>query len=178
MSIIQPSWLQSYSWEEIKTAQRDDKELSIYFDWIENKIEPGNNVFAMSKAAKFYWINKKLFILDEHKVLWKTVGDAKILVLPKIMQVEVMNLCHDIPSSGHQGVTRTFGRIKEKFYWYSTSTDIHNYVASCAVCNRNKKPTKHARCSMTKFHAREPMERVHLDFLGPLPITPRGIHLY
>lgn len=172
--VDQPSWLQSYSWEEIKTAQRDDKELSILFNWIENKIEPGNNVFAMSKAAKFYWINKELFILDEHKVLWKTVGDAKILVLSKSMRVEVMNLCHYIPTSGHQGVTRTFGRIREKFYWYSMSTDIQNYVASCADCNSNTKPTKHARCSMTKFHAGEPMERVHLDFLGPLPTTPRG----
>lgn len=51
---------QSYSWEEIKTAQRDDKELSVLLDWIENKIEPGNNLFAMSKAAKFYWMNKEL----------------------------------------------------------------------------------------------------------------------
>lgn len=30
--VDQPSWLQTYSWEEIKTAQRDDKELSILFD--------------------------------------------------------------------------------------------------------------------------------------------------
>lgn len=36
------SWLQSYSWEEIKTAQRDDEELSILLDWAENKVEPGN----------------------------------------------------------------------------------------------------------------------------------------
>jgi transposase InsO family protein len=27
---------------------------------------------------------------------------------------------------------------------------------------------------MTKYHAGSPMERVHLDFLGPLPETPRG----
>lgn len=81
------------------------------------------------------------------------------------MRVEVMNLCNDIPTSGHQGDTRTFGRIREKFYWYSMSTDIHNYIASCAVCNRNKKTTKHARCSMTKFHAGEPMEGTS-SFLG------------
>lgn len=113
-------------------------------------------------------------ILDEHKVLRKTVGDAKILVLQKSMRIEFMNLCHDIPTSGHQGVTRTFGQIREMFYWYPMSTDIHNYVASCAVCNRNEKTTKHARYSMTKFHVGEPMERVHLDFLGPLPTTQRG----
>lgn len=74
--VDQPSWLQSYSWEEIKTAQRDYKEISIFLDRIENKIESGKNLTAMSKAAKFYWIDKDLFILDEHKVLWKIVGDA------------------------------------------------------------------------------------------------------
>lgn len=59
--------------------------MSIYFDWIENKIELGNNVFVMFKVVKFYWINKKFFILDEYKVLWKIVGDVKILVFLKIM---------------------------------------------------------------------------------------------
>lgn len=92
----------------------------------------------MSETAKCYWINKELFILDKDKVLRKTVGDAKRLALLKSMRVKIMNLCHDIPSSGYQRVARTFGRIREKFYWYSMSTDIHNYVASCAVCNRNK----------------------------------------
>lgn len=93
--------MQSYSWEEIKTAQRDDEELSILLDWVENKVEPGDYLFAMSKAVKCYSINKELFIKDEHKVLWKTVGDAKLLVLPKSLRVDVMNLCHDIPISGH-----------------------------------------------------------------------------
>lgn len=70
--------------------------MSILFDWIENKIELGNNVFVMSKVVKFYWINKEFFILDEYKVVWKIVGDVKILVFLKSMWVEVMNLCYDI----------------------------------------------------------------------------------
>ena len=53
------------------------------------------------------------------------------------------------------------------------SKDIVNYVSTCAACNRNKKPSQHARCPMRLFHAVAPMERVHLDFLGPLPITKR-----
>lgn len=31
---------------------------------------------------------------------------------------------------------------------------------------------------MTKFHAGEPMERVHLDFLGSLQLLQEEIHLY
>lgn len=82
-----------------------------------------------------------------------------------------MNLCHDVPAAGHQGVSRTLSRVKERFHWYTLSTDVQNYVASCAVCNRNKKPTRRARCSMTQFHAGVPVERVYMDFLGPLPVT-------
>jgi hypothetical protein len=86
--------------------------------------------------------------------------------------MEAMALCHDIPAAGHQGVTQTLlNRIKGRFYWYSRTVDVQNYVTSCAVCNRNKKPTRHARCSMTKFHAGVPMERLHMNFLGPLPVT-------
>ena len=54
------------------------------------------------------------------------------------------------------------------------SRDVKNYVRTCAVCNRNKKPNVHSKCAMTLFHAGAPIERVHLDFLGPLPITSAG----
>lgn len=55
----------------------------------------------MFKVVKFYWINKEFFILDEYKVLWKIVGDVKILVFLKSMWVEVMNLCYDICILGY-----------------------------------------------------------------------------
>jgi hypothetical protein len=42
-------------------------------------------------------------------------------------------------------------------------------VKSCARCNRSKKANRKAKCPMTRYHAGVPMERVHLDFLGPLP---------
>ena len=42
-------------------------------------------------------------------------------------------------------------------------------MKSCARCNRSKKANRKAKCPMTRYHAGVPMERVHLDFLGPLP---------
>ena len=38
----------------------------------------------------------------------------------------------------------------------------------------SKKPNRYGKCPMISFHAGAPMERVHLDFLGPLPKTSRG----
>ena len=41
-------------------------------------------------------------------------------------------------------------------------------------CNKNKKATRKARCPMTQYHAGVPFERVHIDFIGPLPETTKG----
>ena len=42
-------------------------------------------------------------------------------------------------------------------------------MKSCARCNRSKKANRKAKCPVKRYHAGVPMERVHLDFLGPLP---------
>jgi transposase InsO family protein len=52
--------------------------------------------------------------------------------------------------------------------------EAEQYVNSCGPCSRNKRPQRHARAEMIKYNAGSPMERVHLDFLGPLPETPKG----
>jgi hypothetical protein len=47
-------------------------------------------------------------------------------------------------------------------------------VKGCTDCNQNKKATVSARHPMLSYHSGSPMERVHLDFIGPLPRTERG----
>ena len=54
------------------------------------------------------------------------------------------------------------------------SRDIRTFVLTCEVCSKHKKPTRNACCQMTPYHAGAPMERVHLDFMGPLPKTKKG----
>ena len=98
----------------------------------------------------------------------------KILVVPVKFQSEILSLCHDIPSAGHQGVDRTKERLKSSYAWYCMAKDAKNYVSTCSTCSRCKKSTRRARYAMTRYHAGSPMERVHLDFLGRLPRTPSG----
>ena len=54
------------------------------------------------------------------------------------------------------------------------SRDVKRYVTTCSVCSQNKKIDCYGRCPLTEYVAGAPMERVHIDFLGPLPKTPRG----
>ncbi len=64
--------------------------------------------------------------------------------------------------------------MKEKLYWYGMGTDVTNYVTSCPVCSQNKKAHSYGRGAMQEYQAGAPMERVHIDFMGPLPQNTTG----
>ena len=118
-----------------------------------------------------------MFFLDEHGVLRnipKKGGARTRLVIPAKLRETVMELCHELPSAGHQGTERTLSKVKDRYHWYNMSRDIRTFVLTCEICSKHKKPTRYARCHMTPYHAGAPMERVHLDFMGPLPKTKRG----
>ena len=53
-------------------------------------------------------------------------------------------------------------------------TDCNLYVKSCSQCNRQKKASVRARAALGSFHAGAPMERLHLDILGPFPDRRKG----
>ena len=104
----------------------------------------------------------------------REVREKRLLVVPRELRQEVLRLCRDVPADGHQGLDRTNARLKDRFCWYGMFRDAENYLSTCGPCSRNKRPQRHARAEMLKYHAGAPMERVHLDFLGPLPRSARG----
>ena len=165
-----------FSLNDLREQQSKDADLSIVLDWLADAVEPGEGeLFLAGPAAKAYWLNKEQFTLIDG-VLYRNRDDCdeKDLVIPRGLRAEAIRLSHDLPSTGHQGVARTKARMKEMFYWYGMGKAVAEYVASCDVCSRSKKTDKYGRTPMKEYQAGAPMERVHIDFLGPLPKTPRG----
>ena len=103
---------------------------------------PSNDeLYKASPAAKNYFINKELFTMNGEGMLIKKgeVESDNRMVVPKELRDNINEMCHDIPSSAHQGVERTTARVKQRYYWYSYQRDVRNYVATCKECNRSKK---------------------------------------
>ena len=171
------SWVDAYSWNEIGKQQQTDIDFKFVISWLQNQEYPSECDLSLSSpAAKNYWINRELYELDDNGVLWRKPTDQgkATLMVPKSMRNEVLALCHDVPAAGHQGYDRTLARLQQRYRWYAITQDVRRFVSSCAVCNRNKKANRKAKHQMKQFHAGAPMERVHLDFLGPLPVTKRN----
>ncbi|KAH3821790.1 hypothetical protein DPMN_123558 [Dreissena polymorpha] len=86
--------------------------------WLKTKTDPvEGELLIASQEAKSYWINNETFQLVGN-VLFKITKNSRIqlLVFSGSLREVAMQLHHDIPSFGHQGVARTKAMLKEKFY--------------------------------------------------------------
>lgn len=176
--VVQSNWLCSYSPQELLEEQLKDPDLKTLKDWtIQKHIPSVPELKLSSKAVRHFWLcNSQLELKDEVLYYrWEDPVCPKLLFMaPKQMQPEILHYCHDIRMSGHMGQYKTLEKVKNMAIWYGMTQDCKLYVQSCQVCNKNKKLTRKARAGLEQYHAGVPMERVHMDILGPLPVTQQG----
>ena len=104
--------------DRLKNEQIKDKDLAILAEWLINGKQPSEGaLFSLSAAGKFYWINKERFILKE-EVIYKVCQDGKpVLIIPESLTIEILELNHNLPGAGRQGICRTEAAIREKYFW-------------------------------------------------------------
>jgi transposase InsO family protein len=102
-------------------------------------------------------------------------GETKVLVIPDSLKYEILFSLHDDPlSGGHLGYAKTFGKVKERFFWQGMAKETENYVKSCPDCQARKRPTQKPPGLLQPIPVGKPFDRVGIDLLGPFPKTPRG----
>ena len=160
--------------EVLKREQLADGQLKYLRQWLESDAEPDEGtVMLMDPVGKFLWVNRDLFIL-KNDLIMKKDEEQDLLVVPYSLRQELLKLNHDLPSAGHPGINRTYSKLRSRYFWHGMSRDVEEYVKACAVCNKHKKNVRYGKHPMKTYHAGAPMERVHLDFIGPLPKTSQG----
>ena len=56
------------------------------------------------------------------------------------MQQYAISQSHDIPTAGHQGISKTLQRLQESAYWVGMAHDVAQYCKQCTVCQQAKMP--------------------------------------
>ncbi|KAM7314928.1 DDE-type integrase/transposase/recombinase [Ixodes scapularis] len=118
-------------------------------------------------------------LLAEYSVLYKENfsdnSTAWLLVVPSSLQEEIFQACHDDPTAGHLGYSRTLARIREKYYWPKLAKTVHHYTRSCHECQRRKKPpTRPAGLLQPIAPPSAPFQQIGMDLLGPFPPSTQG----
>lgn len=118
------------------------------------------------KLYKFVKTSNPDFL--ENSSSWK-------LVVPKDSRKEILSRCHDLPTSGHVGMFKTFWRIAERYYWPKLRSDVHKYISHCHICAQNKVEQKPPAGLMgNRPVVNQPWQSISLDFVGPLVRSKSG----
>lgn len=54
------------------------------------------------------------------------------IIIPKSLRTSFLQMVH----KGHFGISKTYERAKELFFWPDLKQDIKNYVLKCKTCEQ------------------------------------------
>ena len=101
-------------------------------------------------------------------------GDHWQLLVPQSHRHETFVHLHEHSTGGHLGETRTLHKMKQAFYWPRMRDDVQRMCRSCDKCTARKPTLKKTRAPLKQYVVGEPMERMAIDVIGPLPKTKKG----
>lgn len=167
--------------EALREGQLEDDSMSWVLKAKEGRsCRPDWETIANSTAAKkTYWaqwdqLDCKQGVLCRK---WETSDGACVkwkVILPRKYRKEYLEAIHGGTTGGHLGVTKTLSNVKQRVHWSGVSGDVRSFIRSCDLCARRKSPSKRARARLQQYEVGEPMERVAMDLVGPLPKTIHG----
>ncbi|GBG83543.1 hypothetical protein CBR_g37259 [Chara braunii] len=92
------------------------------------------------------------------------------------LRTRLLGEFHDAPATGHFGVNRTIGRLRERFWWPGLLGNVTRYCESCEVCrcckSRNHRPYGELRPLSVPLRRRE---AIAMDITGPFPKHKTGV---
>ncbi|POM61407.1 reverse transcriptase [Phytophthora palmivora] len=117
-----PLEYQAERWRRIKVHQDKDGYLLQLKDFLRNNTAKLSHAQAR-KLAKV----ADDFVLDSREVLYRLnrstrdrprdMVDELRLVVPKALQPDILHYAHEDFQGGHQGITRTYEKLRSEFYW-------------------------------------------------------------
>ena len=134
---------------------------------------------AASKGDKvpgYYFNNGLLYRLYRSRKLSNNNSWANVeqLVVPVSLRQDILSVAHQ--SNSHLGITKTYQRIINEFFWPGLKKDVVNFVNQCHICQVSGKPNevipKAPLIPIVVPH--EPFTKVIIDCVGPLPKTKKG----
>ena len=151
------------------TVQNEDVNLRTVKQWmLEGK--PKCEAAGESEELGLLWnVFAKLHIDKDSGTLYKLNRTGKHqFVVPHNKREEALKTFHDLPTSGHRGITQTYEKICDQLWWPKLKEDVHYWCNSCTSCARFK--THHLpKAPIQSLAAGHPNEVVAIDFVGPMP---------
>eukprot|EP00253_Pinus_taeda_P001507 PITA_01507 len=111
---------------------------------------------------------------DRYKVVDEIIyyRDQIFLTEGSQLKKKILQASHDSPLAGHQGFTKTYRAIRERFSWKGLKEDVLQHIRECDVCQRNKGEMSHPAGLLQPLPIPEgKWESISMDFITGLPMV-------
>lgn len=104
-------------------------------------------------------------------ILYKFINGRDLLVIPDLMQNEIIRMVHN---RGHSSAKRTENTIQEEYFIPDLKKKIESNIANCVPCIvANRKAGKQEGHLHPLLKGDIPLHTYHVDHLGPLESTSK-----
>ena len=125
------------------------------------------------KSADYILVDGVLFHKEPNKRHSNVFSDYK-LVVPKVMQRQIIEMYHDSTIGAHSGIQITIEKVRCDYFFERMCTIITDYVKSCESCQK-RKIHRHTKSPVTALPSpQKPFEAWEIDLFGELPKTSQG----
>ena len=135
------------------------------------------NFTSMRCAARAVWAQFELLLLQQRVLYVKSAAhttQAKLrMILPKQIVEPGLVEVHDGFAGVHLGGMESLMKMKGRFRRPGTTKEVHCYYDLCLTCAKCK-PRAKPRAPLWSFTSGNPMQRIHIDIVAPLPRSRRG----
>lgn len=142
---------------DIRTHQRNDPTLNEIYDRLRRN--------GAQKGYKI--VNKTLMFVANPNTRPK-------VVVPEKLVPAILKYYHESPNSTHGGIKQTMDRVKKSFYWPTLNSDVRKFVKTCHLCQLSKQAQNSKVGFLSSVGPTRCMERVFIDYVGPLPRSSSG----
>jgi len=108
-------------------------------------------------------IDNKTYIRDHNKL--------RLIIDDYMEKIKIIGMAHRI---GHEGIQKTYERVKQNYYWKNMILDIKKYISICKICQLNKSQPIPNLVEKFRTPIEAPFVRMGLDIIGPLKTTTKG----
>ena len=135
-------------------------------------------ILGDSTHAKYQDISR-YYVLEDGLLYRITEPDKNIsysglqLVIPKFLQLPVIEEIHSGYFGGHLGIDKTYDKIRSRYYWSGMYKDVVQFLKTCVACNMRK--LKRERPPLQEMQIpKYPFEQIAIDTSGPFPESYDG----
>ena len=139
---MQADVIQQLRVERIRKAQEEESWIADLKAYLRGDLGglSAESAQSCSKLARDYETSDEglLVYCPAHKTDEDDRELTALLVIPKALQTDILHHYHASLEGGHQGVGRTYYRIRRYCHWRGLFRSVQRYVGLCVDCETGK----------------------------------------